>query len=189
MRTVSLAALVCLLFAATEGGQHLSGLKVNRGWKDLVGTWKEVALEGPDGKRKYEGSDPYLTIKNDPATGHLMILLQGNPDGNWSKLEIDPEKNLNLYWLHSKMVLRLLSPNEVILGSGSTVLWADPDVERQQGGKGVLRFRHPWVFDVDGDSLKLSPGYELAGMWNAPEWLNRKDRSGAVYYTRVKSRR
>src|SRR5687768_8975985 len=102
MRATMLAALGCLLFAPVEGGQYQSELKVSRGWKDLVGTWKAVAREGPDGKKECESSE-WMTVKTDPATGHLALLVYRAD--SWLKLEIDPERRPSLYWVHYEVML------------------------------------------------------------------------------------
>ena len=60
-----------------------------------------VETEGPDGASRSGGVDPYLTVKCDPATGHLALLIY--PDDAWLKLEIDPRGKPNLYWIHYEL--------------------------------------------------------------------------------------
>jgi hypothetical protein len=197
VRATMLAASAGVLLAAVDSGRDMDRTQVNRGWKALVGKWEIVAREGPDGtKTKYEDpSTPYMTIKINPANGHLAILRRGNPVGTWEKLEVDPEGRRNLYWLHSEIVLPPPAPvpGEAFVVSGSNILWAHPDVVRLPDGRGVLRDREPWVLEVDGDILKLSQGYDLAGLWNLPELAamrrERWKRFGVAYYTRVKDKR
>lgn len=199
MRMTMLAALVLLasiLFVVVWGrgpdeatvnpDVGASPVRVTLAWEALVGKWEPVAVEQTNGKKeRYEGVEEYMTIKANPKTGHLAIIQWRSRDGEWEKLEIDSDGRPNLYWHHSEIVIPPLPPGSMPRVSGATILWAHPEVIKLPDGRGLIKEREPWLLEVDGDTLKMSQGYDAAGFWNPPEYAAiRKEGFGVTYFAR-----